>query len=148
MGQAAEHERIVDILGGPAVLKVNVQSMADLGRQIEHGLPVDSLLRLARDFGLAQESLLRPLGLSKATLARIKKSRGRLSEHVSDRLFRVAAVLAQAEEVLGSPENAIAWLNEGIPALGGATPLSRLTTTEGYQAVLDILGRIEYGVYS
>ena len=56
--------------------------------------------------------------------------------------------MARAERVLGDRENALSWLDEGIPALGGATPLSRLSTETGYREVMDVLGRIEYGVYT
>lgn len=61
---------------------------------------------------------------------------------------RVASVIARAEQVLGDYESASNWLKEGIPALRGATPLSRLHTETGYQEVMDVLGRIEYGVYT
>ncbi|MCW9708829.1 MbcA/ParS/Xre antitoxin family protein [Fodinibius salsisoli] len=51
-------------------------------------------------------------------------------------------------EVFGSPENFNRWLKSPILALGKTTPLSHLDTEDGVQAVLDVLARIEHGVYS
>jgi len=63
-------------------------------------------------------------------------------------MVRYAKVLAQAQETLGSLDKARSWLGLENRALGGATPLSLLDTDIGAQAVRDVLGRIEYGVYS
>jgi putative toxin-antitoxin system antitoxin component (TIGR02293 family) len=70
------------------------------------------------------------------------------SKAESDRLYRVACVIARAEEVLGSSQAAERWLKEPLPALGFETPLSILDTDEGAQMVCDLLGRIEHGVFS
>lgn len=149
MHTMTEHERIAVILGGRSVLKAPIHTLMDLDTQIQQGFPRAALWHLIQGLQVRQEILLKPLGISKATLARYKKEEsGRLSGQVSDRLYRIASVLARAEHVLGDRENASGWLVEGIPALRGATPLSRLNTETGYQEVMDVLGRIEYGVYS
>ena len=57
-------------------------------------------------------------------------------------------IRARAINVLGTPEKADEWLVIPNRALGGATPLSMLGTKTGAQAVEDVLGRIEYGVFS
>lgn len=58
-----------------------------------------------------------------------------------------AIVTCKAEEVFGDPATAADWLNSKNAALGGVTPLSLLSTDAGAQSVLDILGRIEHGVF-
>ncbi len=40
------------------------------------------------------------------------------------------------------------WLHSEIPALGGIRPVTLLETETGRQQVRDILGRIEWGIYS
>ncbi len=40
------------------------------------------------------------------------------------------------------------WLNTPCPALGDKMPAKLIETPESFQQVLDVLGRIEYGVYS
>jgi putative toxin-antitoxin system antitoxin component (TIGR02293 family) len=48
--------------------------------------------------------------------------------------------------VFANQEKALHWLQAPNPSLEGKTPLEAAQTEHGYQAVEDILGRIEYGV--
>ena len=61
---------------------------------------------------------------------------------------RVAHVLAKASEVLGDQEKAAHWLQSSNSALLGDKPVDRLGTDAGMHSVLEILGRIAYGLYS
>lgn len=58
------------------------------------------------------------------------------------------AVIARAVEVFGSAEKARGWLDDPNLLLADATPGSLISTPEGVQSVLTVLGRIEYGVFS
>lgn len=66
----------------------------------------------------------------------------------SARVTRAARVLAKASEVLGDQEKAARWLQSSNNALPGDRPVDRLETDAGMYSVLEILGRIEYGLYS
>lgn len=77
-----------------------------------------------------------------------RKVTGRLRPEESERVYRLAKVLAYAESVLGTREKARRWLNSPNQALGNATPFSLLETEAGADEVTHVLGRIEYGVYS
>lgn len=57
-------------------------------------------------------------------------------------------VTRKAEKVFGDAAAAADWLNSKNTALGGVTPRSLLNTGGGTQSVLDVLGRIEHGVFS
>jgi putative toxin-antitoxin system antitoxin component (TIGR02293 family) len=57
-------------------------------------------------------------------------------------------VFARAEDVLGTSEKAARWMHSPILALASHTPLELLDTDLGAQWVTDVLGRIEWGVYS
>lgn len=87
------------------------------------------------------------LAIPLRTLTRRKAER-RLRPEESDRLVRLARILAQAVDVLGSTEKASQWLQRPNRALGGETPLSLLDTDLGSRQVEEVLGRIEHGVYS
>jgi len=63
-------------------------------------------------------------------------------------VYRLEKILVLAEAVLGSEEKARRWLNSRNRALGDVTPLSMLETQAGAVEVGNVLGRIEYGVYS
>jgi putative toxin-antitoxin system antitoxin component (TIGR02293 family) len=83
-------------------------------------------------------------------LAKDKHSRRarRLLSEESDRLYRVARVLARTEQVFGDQEKAARWLRRPHPVLNRQVPLEMLDTDIGARQVETILGRIEHGVYS
>jgi putative toxin-antitoxin system antitoxin component (TIGR02293 family) len=114
---------------------------------IKHGLPVQELDVLQASLDMPLERLASKLGISKATLHR-RKSQGRLGREESDRVLRFARLMGKAVEVLEGEENARRWLSSSQFGLGGAVPLDYAETEVGAREVEDLLGRIEYGVYS
>ena len=111
------------------------------------GLPVQELHDLQASLAVPMEKLFPMLGISKATLHR-RKAGGRLGQAESDRVVRFARLMGKAVEVLESEENARQWLTAPQFGLGGAVPLEYAETEVGAREVEDLLGRIEYGVYS
>lgn len=63
----------------------------------------------------------------------------------SERLERLARVVAIATEYLGDHERAMRWLNCPNHALGGIAPLEAIETELGARQVENVLGRIAYG---
>ena len=59
-----------------------------------------------------------------------------------------STVLLRALEVFGDSQRALKWMREVNPALKNDTHLHAIQTDEGRREVLNILGRIEYGVIS
>jgi putative toxin-antitoxin system antitoxin component (TIGR02293 family) len=139
--------RLVQTLGGAGVLRERRATYEALIEKARVGFPYATLEAIATRFEIPQDLLVRVLHLPPRTLARRKKAR-RLSADESDRLLRLARVVARAEEVLGSRERAGAWLRGTVRALGGIRPLDLLDTDLGAQQVEQVLGRIEHGVYS
>ena len=93
------------------------------------------------------ERLIPLLGISKATLHR-RKAGGRLDTAESDRVVRYARLLGQAAGVMESLESGRRWLASPQVGLGGAVPLEYAQTEVGAREVENLLGRIDYGVYS
>jgi len=120
---------------------------AKLIQSLKIGLPVRELDDLRSSLDLSMERLVPMLGISKATLHR-RMAAGRLAPAESDRVVRFARLMGKAVEVMESPENARAWLTSAQRGLGGAVPLEYAETEVGAREVEDLLGRIEYGVYS
>ncbi len=114
---------------------------------IQAGLPVRELEQLQVSLDLPAGILGTKLGISKATLHR-RKASGRLRPEESDRVVRFARLMGKAIEVLETEENARRWLTSAQVGLGGAIPLDYAETEVGAREVEDLLGRIEYGVYS
>ena len=102
---------------------------------------------LQASLAVPMETLVPMLGISKATLHR-RKAGGRLGPAESDRVVRFARLMGKAVEVMESEENARQWLTSSQFGLGGAVPLDYAETEVGAREVEDLLGRIEYGVYS
>lgn len=54
----------------------------------------------------------------------------------------------KATKIFGSKEAAINWLKAPNKVLGGITPAQTLSVSYGTEEVMDILGRVEWGIYS
>ena len=54
----------------------------------------------------------------------------------------------KATEIFGEEKKAVKWLKTPNTVLGGISPVQALNSRFGAEEVMDILGRIEYGVYS
>jgi putative toxin-antitoxin system antitoxin component (TIGR02293 family) len=122
-------------------------STSKLVEAVEAGLPVEELETLRAGLDLPMEQLASRLGISKATLHRRKRT-GRLEPDESGRVLRFARLAGKAVEVFETKENARHWLSSPQMGLGGAVPLDYAETELGAREVEDLLGRIEYGVYS
>lgn len=116
---------------------------------LQEGLPFRELEELQESLEMPMEKLAPLLGISKATLHRTKNNVHKpLSPTVSDRVVRYARLLGMASEVMGGREEALRWLNSPQIGLGGAVPLEFAKTEIGGREVENLLGRIEFGVYS
>src|SRR5438132_4673234 len=119
----------------------------ELIRQIQKGLRFSELETLQNSIDLPFEQLAAKLSISRSTLQR-RKAAGRLSPDESDKVMRLSRLLEHATNVFGDIEKARAWLKFPQRGLGGAVPLDYAETEVGAREVDNLLGRIDYGVYS
>ncbi len=134
---------------GSAVSETAIRfNPSELVAVLEVGLPFRELEALQTRLSVSSEKLAPMLGLSKATFHRRRGDEGRLSPAVSDRVVRYALLLGQAINVFEGLEAAKQWLNAPQVGLGGSVPLEYAKTEIGAREVENLLGRIEYGVYS
>jgi len=139
---------IAAVLGGKKTLRLRVETSSDLARATRAGISVDSLDTLAEELSVQRGAVAKLLGISERTLTRRANSNGRLTASESDRAVRLARVLALAKETLGNMDKASRWLQTPNRALEGDRPIDRLDTDIGVRSVEQVLGRIEYGLYS
>jgi putative toxin-antitoxin system antitoxin component (TIGR02293 family) len=135
---------------GYCVYGPNTKVTLPVGKLVEKlriGLPVTELNDLQATLAVPMEKLGPMLGISKATYHR-RKAEGKLDQAESDRVVRFARLMGKAVEVLESEEDARQWLTAPQFGLGGAVPLEYAETEVGAREVENLLGRIEYGVYS
>jgi putative toxin-antitoxin system antitoxin component (TIGR02293 family) len=111
---------------------------------VRRGLPVGAV-QFVLDSGFLTLAELDRIVLPRKTLANRRKL-GTLTPEQSDRLVRVARVIAAAESTFGSRDRAGTWLRRPTTALGGESPLDLLDTDEGAREVETLLGRITHGI--
>jgi putative toxin-antitoxin system antitoxin component (TIGR02293 family) len=140
---ADEIRAVVRELGGERTLGRTLRSDDDLREAIREGFPHAVLAELMRASGLTLKELAEALDLSPRSLQR--RRRGRLARFESDRLYRLARVLALARESLGDDTRATRWLKRTNRALGGIAPVAAIDTELGARQVENLLGRIAYG---
>ena len=148
--------KVVSILGGERELGQRIRKPIDFDALIKKGMPWATLYHVKKRFDLPDEILARIIGVSLRTVARKRSvsqkqdepTASRLSPVESDRLYRFARIVALAEDVFESKEDAIEWLNSKQHGLGGAVPINMLQTDAGSREVEELLLRIEYGVIS
>ena len=97
--------------------------------------------------GLDYNQLSYLLSVSRNTLIN-KKGTDTFDISISEKLIGLACVFTHGFDVFGSEEVFRRWLHRPVRALGGVTPYSFLPTQYGREEVNNILGRIEWGVYS
>ena len=143
----SETDKIIEILGGAKFLGKDSKQKQSLIPAIKRGFSFDALVFLKGLYEISDDFTQQIIAVSNRTWAR-RKADNRLSPVESDRLYRLARIIARTEEVFGSREKARLWLKEQNRALQMATPLSLLDTDEGVRRVEDVLIRIEHGVFS
>lgn len=135
-------------LGGKKALGTQPRTAADWEVLIGEGLPVQAVEALKQGIAIPDRQLAQLLGVSEKTLSRARAAKGKLEPVASDRLVRVARVVALAIDVLEDEAAAVHWLKRPQIGLGGRIPLTMLTTDPGRDQVEKLLLRIEHGVYS
>jgi putative toxin-antitoxin system antitoxin component (TIGR02293 family) len=139
-----ELRAVVRELGGRSILKRNLASERDLCEAIREGFPPAVVEELMRASALTLKELADSLDLSPRSLQRRRRS-GRLARFESDRLYRLARIVALAQQSLGDRQSAARWLKRANRALGGAAPIDALDTELGARQVENVLGRVAYG---
>jgi putative toxin-antitoxin system antitoxin component (TIGR02293 family) len=139
-----ELQAVVQGLGGKGVLGRALSSEREMREAIKEGFPPRVVEQLMQASGLTLKELATALDLSPRSLQRRRRT-GRLARYESDRLYRLARIVALANEFLGDHERAVHWLKRPNRALGGISPVAALDTELGARQVENILGRLAYG---
>ena len=150
-GEAAEVQRVAELLGGVRVLRHRLKNALDVHEALASGLPGEALTHLIDNLVSLRDpaSIEKAVGISRRTFQRRKVApRKALSQEQSGRTWKFAEILAKATAVLGSQEEAEHWLERPAIGLDQRRPIDLLATPAGIGIVEEFLGRIEYGVYT
>lgn len=143
---AKEAASVLKLLGGRKILGAAPRTEKEYIRLVRDGLPFDAFRKAADALDLSFKTIEDTLRLPTRTMHRRKA--GRLTPIESERVMRLVRVAARAEHVLGDRAAALDWLTSPNQALGGEQPIDLLDTDLGADQVLQVLGRIEFGVYT
>jgi putative toxin-antitoxin system antitoxin component (TIGR02293 family) len=139
-----ELQAVMQELGGAKVLGRKLSTDRELREAIREGFPPAVVEELMRASGLTLKELAEAVDLSPRSLQRRRRG-GRLARFESDRIYRLARIVALARQSLGSPELAMRWMRRSNRALGGIAPIAAVDTELGARQVENVLGRIAYG---
>ncbi len=142
----APSTQLLDILGIPG--STGSSLAIDSAEVVRQGLSVESFKRVANYYQLSDAQMSKVVGTSIRTIVRLQKEHKPLNSTWSDRLYRLARVAAQAQDVFESADTATSWLKRPNRGLNGHAPVELLDTDAGTEQVVELLDRIEYGVYS
>lgn len=132
---------------------MNIQSIGiqakntdDIISALKQGFPADSFDKLRDRLKVSDNLLSKIVQIPKRTLTR-RRQDGRLRTDESERVLRIARVYDKALDVLENEEAVENWLKKPARGLGYKIPLEYADTELGAQEVINLLGRIEHGVF-
>jgi putative toxin-antitoxin system antitoxin component (TIGR02293 family) len=136
------------------VFRATPQQRIDM---IKAGVPARDAKLMLRRFTGSHARAFEALNVSQSTVNRRAQKDQVLSADISERILGVAKLVGQVQAMVeesGDPQgfDAAAWLStwieEPLPALGGARPVDIMDTMEGQALVSTLLAQIQSGAYA
>lgn len=142
-----EQEKLSKLLQEPGIAYEAETSPIDLVELSRKGIKKAALSNLSRALNIPMKRLAKLLPVTERTLQR-RDANSLLNSTTSQQVILIGQLITKGEEAFEDPKKFQEWLAQPNMALGGYTPLNIMDTTIGVQLVMDILGRLEHGVYS
>jgi putative toxin-antitoxin system antitoxin component (TIGR02293 family) len=126
-------------------------------KRVKAGVSAAEAKEILSDLAIPSGRIADILGIPVSTLNRKSKVAQKLSTDEGERVLGLAKLVGQVQAMVedsGDPKGFDArvwtahWLNEPLPALGGARPVDLMDTMEGQGLVSDTLARIQSGAYA
>ena len=142
--------QIVNFLGGRHVFKKSITSKLDVHEVILKGLPGGVLIYMVKHIQTMKPADVgQAVGVSIRTVQRRTGSPQKLlNQDQSGRAWKFAEILTTAAQVFGNQSEAEKWLTTPAMALNQRRPVDLLASPAGVEMVEQLLGRLQYGVYT
>lgn len=145
VARAPESTRIARMMGLPKAAR-----MSDLGlvEKVENGLPLSAVERVALKIDPHDKGLKYQI-VSRASFSRLQKAeKPRLSRELSERVYALARVVAEAALLWQGDDGALhRFLNRPHPLLDGRSPFDvAKESSAGAELVVKLMGRARAGV--
>ncbi|MDJ0725639.1 MAG: DUF2384 domain-containing protein [Prochloraceae cyanobacterium] len=132
------------MLGGTAVLGVEVESDRDLEKVVLKGLPCEVIARVIDRIYPKQVTKYYEL-VPRSTLIRRQNEGSTLDLEESQKVERIARVFAFAIEVWGDEDKAREFMKKPHPMLDDRVPFEASLSELGARQVEQLLGRLMFG---
>ncbi len=130
-----------------AILSLTTRTDADLMKAVRKGLPASAITGIS-SLGYNLQSIVELVG-PRTTIQRKIKEHLVLGSDESDRLARLARIVALAENTFGSREKAQKWLQRPSRQLmDHEAPIKLLDTDQGARLVEERLVQIAHGMFA
>jgi putative toxin-antitoxin system antitoxin component (TIGR02293 family) len=127
-------------------IEIKAKNVNELIGFLKEGLPAVSFDKLRECLNISDHKLSQIIQIPKRTMDR-RRREGKLRQDESERVFRLASVYSKAREVFENNKDAEKWLKTPARGLGRKIPLEYADTELGANEVIQLLGRIEHGVF-
>lgn len=114
---------------------------------VKDGVSKKDLELLKSKTDLDYTMLAKALSVTRATLINKKRSE-KFNVNLSERIVDMADLYSYGFEVFESKERFNHWMAMPNKALGGKTPYDLIDNQFGREEVKNLIGRIDYGIYS
>lgn len=114
---------------------------------IREGISKQDLEHLKNKTALDYNQLSKLLSVARATLIN-KKGQEKFDNNLSEKIVGLAEIYSLGYDVFEDEQIFNNWIFRENAALGGQTPFDFLDNQYGREEVKNIIGRINYGVYS
>lgn len=142
--KAGDKEIILRIASSKPESKMTAIEKMDMVRA---GISKKDLEGLKETTGLDYEVLSAALAVTRATLIN-KKGIEKFNAALSERILSLAEIYSYGYEVFEDNSRFNNWMFSPNRALGGLAPYEILDNQYGREEIKNIIGRIDYGVYS
>ncbi len=141
------YDKLLAILG-KKYIRSKIESPYDFITIASKGIDANVIVNFRKHFKITRDYAAELLNVSEPTIYRWIRNNKKLERNFSIQLFELADLFLYGTEVFESKENFFKWLELPNSVLGGLEPKQVLEVPGGIAKVKDILGRIEYGIYS
>ncbi|MEM1319583.1 MAG: antitoxin Xre/MbcA/ParS toxin-binding domain-containing protein [Bacteroidota bacterium] len=126
---------------------IKVESARDYIELSRKGLTMNQLRNILQFTSITLKDIASILSISERQLSRYEDSKI-LRTDISAQLIQITELYQFGYDVFEGRENFQGWMKTAIRALDYQRPIELLDTPFGIQDVKNVIGRLEYGVYS
>lgn len=141
------NQELSNLLEEPGIAYEVETSPMDLVRLSRKGIKKSALGNISSALNITMKELAKLLPVTERTLQR-RAANSLLNSTTSQQAILLGQLITRGTEIFGNREVFQQWVRQSNKALGNYTPLDIMDTAIGIQLVIDILGRLEHGVYS